>query len=885
MTKPATKGRGRAPLAGALLSFILLAAAASPQTSHSSSVPITLPPALQQAFEQGDIQRFIVMLKEQPQQTAAPIGSSDAARQALYGAQTAFAAEHQVGVRALIGDAVAQGVASDPTYLWIVNAVVVTGTESLAQTLANRSDVAAVLPNEKMHVEQVSTAPAASPEWNLDRVQAPDAWEQGVTGAGAVVGTIDTGVQWDHPALKRQYRGWNGTSANHNYNWADFHSEVPSPAPFDDYAHGTHVTGIMVGDDGGANEVGVAPGAKWIAAKACDADGNCFSDEILEAMQWMEAPTDLAGNNPDPTRAPDVVVMSVGSECANDEYLELYRSALQSWRAAGIVGVFSGGNQSFVPKPACYPEAVAVGVTDGNDNVPSWSGHGPSTYGEIKPDLVAPGVGIRSAIPGNGYQYLSGASMAAPHVAGVAALLAGYSNVITDDAIEKLLIASADDKGESGPDNGYGAGIVDADAALHRITDDQVRPVVGTFAVRDRVNGSPTVSNETQVNVSVSASDDIVVSGYLLTNTPAPPAPTAAGWSTSPPTSYVLPAGAGTKTVYAWARDLAGNVSTAASATITLDPLPPTTTLAVPSMTKSLNVGVKVAASDNVGVAAYMVSPFPTKPGESDPRWQSQAPSAVRVPSGDGVKRVYGWTKDVAGNVSAAAVSTTVLDTLAPSLAFSIPQITTSTTVPVTFSVSDASGVVGYYVSEDWHQPAATTPAWSSARPGSFALSNREGAHTVYAWALDGTGNVSRRASASVFVDSRAPRPVVQAPRSGGRVTALRLIRGLLGDPAPSSGVASVRWALVRGEDCAWYDESAEAMLPGTCGSPVWNDAKIAGRTWYATLEPLKDAGTYTLYVLAADRAGNSLTSSGIPGTSAAFTIVPARDRGYRNRD
>lgn len=874
MAIPAVQGRARAPLVGALLSLILLLAVASPPGSHSSHADDALSPALEEAFQADELQRFIVLLEDQPEQPET-VATTDEARKARYATQTAFVSEHQRSVRAVVGREVRRGRAFDPTYLWIVNAIVVTGTKDLAQTLANRSDVAAVLPNEQARVAGFAPAPAAAPEWNLERVKATEAWADGVTGAGAVVGSIDTGVQWDHPALIRQYRGWNGTTANHNYNWADFESDVPAQAPFDDYAHGTHVTGIMVGDDGGSNHVGVAPNAKWIAAKACDADGVCFSDRILMAMQWMQAPTDLAGANPDPTKAPDVVVASLGDTCEN----EIYRAALQSWRAAGILGVFSGGNTSFVPKPACYPEAVAVGATDANDNVPSWSGHGPSTYGEIKPDLVAPGVSIRSTIPGNGYQFLSGTSMSAPHVAGVAALLASLSGAVTDDVIEALLAAGAADMGPAGPDNAYGAGLVDAAGALRILTEDGVKPSIDSFTLRSPATGSETATNDPRVEVELTATDDVVIAGYLLTASSTTPSPSDDGWSEVRPTTYTLTGGSEVKTVYAWAMDLAGNVSSAAKATIALDTVAPTASVAIATLTRSVNVPLKVTATDNVGVAGFILSTSATQPGPADARWQSRPPSSIRLGSGDGVKRVFGWTRDAAGNVSAAAVSTTVLDTLAPSLSFSTVRTATSTTIPVAISVSDASGVVGYYMSEDGRQPSSRSGAWSTVRPTSFALSNREGRHNVFAWVLDRTGNVSRRSSATVVLDTRAPRPAVQTPRPGARVTVVRTLRGLTGDPAPSSGVASVQWALVRTGDCAWYSTATRRMMPGTCGSPVWNTATVAGRRWLASLASLRDAGTYTIYVVATDRAGNALLTGSIPGTTSTFTILPSRTR------
>ena len=127
-----------------------------------------------------------------------------------------------------------------------------------------------------------------------------------------VAGGADTGYQWDHPALKSQYRGWLGSSADHNYSWHDaIHSSsgvcgADAPAPCDDNGHGTHTMGTLVGDDGAGNQIGVAPGAKWIGCRSMDG-GTGTPATYTECLQWFIAPTDLSNQNPEPSMAPDVV--------------------------------------------------------------------------------------------------------------------------------------------------------------------------------------------------------------------------------------------------------------------------------------------------------------------------------------------------------------------------------------------------------------------------------------------------------------------------------------------------------------------------------------------------------------------------------------------------
>ena len=147
----------------------------------------------------------------------------------------------------------------------------------------------------------------------MANINADDVWNEfGVTGEGITVANIDTGVQYDHPALVGKYRGNNGDGTfDHNYNWFNAAGSC-STAPCDTNGHGTHTMGTMLGDDGAANQIGVAPGAKWIAANGC-----CPSDAaLISSGQWMLAPTDLDGENPDTTKRPNIVNNSWGTQRA-----------------------------------------------------------------------------------------------------------------------------------------------------------------------------------------------------------------------------------------------------------------------------------------------------------------------------------------------------------------------------------------------------------------------------------------------------------------------------------------------------------------------------------------------------------------------------------------
>jgi hypothetical protein len=187
--------------------------------------------------------------------------------------------------------------------------------------------------------------------WGVAKINAPAVWAAGFNGQGVVIGGEDTGYQWDHPALKAHYRGWNGTTADHNYNWHDsIHDSTGnacgnnSPAPCDDFGHGTHTAGTFAGDDGASHQVGVAPGAKWIGCRNMDA-GDGTPARYIECMQWMLAPTDLGGQNPDPDLAPDVIsnswgcIPSEGCTAGNE-----IRAAVQNLVTGGIFYVAAAAN-------------------------------------------------------------------------------------------------------------------------------------------------------------------------------------------------------------------------------------------------------------------------------------------------------------------------------------------------------------------------------------------------------------------------------------------------------------------------------------------------------------------------------------------------------------
>jgi subtilisin family serine protease len=377
---------------------------------------------------------------------------------------------------------------AEATSFWLRNTMIVEGGDAeLVAALRGLDGVSAVRKEriypliEPVPDSEVIEVAQADPVWGIDRIGAPAAWDLGVTGGGIVVANVDTGVDLTHEAVVAQYRGTLGDGGFvHDYNWWD-PTGICGDAPCDNVGHGTHTMGTMVGGDGpgpSAPDVGVAPGARWIAAKGCE-EFWCSEFALLSSGQFVLAPTDLSGAAPDPGRAPHIVNNSWGGGPGDEFYLDVVRA----WRAAGIVPVFSSGN----PGPYCgeggspgdYLESLSVGATDSDDLIAEFSGRGPSAFGKLNPDVAAPGVDVVSSVPGGGYEAYSGTSMAAPHVAGTLALMLSAEPALigdVDSAIEYLtgtalgiadLSCGGDESGV--PNNVYGHGRIDAAAAVELV--------------------------------------------------------------------------------------------------------------------------------------------------------------------------------------------------------------------------------------------------------------------------------------------------------------------------------------------------------------------------------------------------------------------------------
>ncbi|MEV0902109.1 S8 family serine peptidase [Actinoplanes sp. NPDC049802] len=511
--RPARGGRIATALAGA--GAVLLTLAAIPSPAHAAAppgagdpkaAPVAAPgaddpkiaAAVAEAVRGGDDTTFWVMLKDRPDLTPAGKAKGKARARAVYEAARGSTARHQSGLRKLLTARKAPF-----EQFWIADTVKVTGDAGLLAEVAARPEVKAVLPDTPVTlpapVAGAVQAAVAANEWNVDRVGAPRVWsERDVRGQGIVVANIDTGVQFDHPALAANYRGRQADgSVRHDYHWFDPSHVCPDANPCDNNGHGTHTMGTMAGSGG----IGVAPGVTWIAAKGCESN-SCSAAALLAAGQWIVAPTDRDGQNPRPDLAPDIVNNSWGGASGFDPW---YADVVRSWTAAGIFPAFSNGNAgpgcATASTPGSYTDTYASGATDVDDAIAPFSSRGTGQDGGVKPDLSAPGVDVRSSVPGGGFASYSGTSMASPHTAATVALIWSAAPGLRRDvaATREVLDETATDTddtscgGTATDNNVYGQGRLNAYAAV----DLAVRPagsLTGTVTGAGVPLGGVTVS-------------------------------------------------------------------------------------------------------------------------------------------------------------------------------------------------------------------------------------------------------------------------------------------------------------------------------------------------------------------------------------------------------
>ncbi len=463
------------------------------------------PKLYEEAIQHDLVEAIIIFAQQADLAKAKDLQTKAQKGQFVFQQLTAIAEQEQKQVRQLLQT---NAVNFHPFYIF--NGIYAKADIALLETIAQRPEVARIQPDPLGQIQearpQTTTGGRDLIEWGIEMIGANEVWALGFTGQGVIVGGQDTGVEWEHPAIKEKYRGWNGTTADHNYNWHDAISEI-SPLhgdttddeslnpcglqvdiPCDDHNHGTHTVGTMVGDDGDANQIGVAPDAQWIAARNMERGWGKLST-YTDCFEWFLAPTDLNGQNPDPLQAPHVINNSWGCppiEGCNIDNWSIMETAVNNLRAAGVVVVVSAGNDGAncgkVQNPASIFEgSFTVGASNNVDTLGGFSSAGPVMVDgsmRLKPNVVAPGVQVRSCVRNGGYATWNGTSMAGPHVAGVVALmisanpeLAGQVELI-EDIIEQTAVPlyweedCEDFSGSAHPNTYYGYGRIDALAAV-----------------------------------------------------------------------------------------------------------------------------------------------------------------------------------------------------------------------------------------------------------------------------------------------------------------------------------------------------------------------------------------------------------------------------------
>jgi len=777
--------------AAAALLVSLLASPTSAQTIAGSAQSMAGSPtgvlgpevaALLASLPPGDVTTVVVTLRERADLAGVQRAPHTARLRGTIKALQAKANASQVPIRTQLRALTAQGKVARTTPLWISNAISVTATAQVIQDLSARSDVASITPDQVPVVPTLGT-----PEPNLTKVNAPALWDLGHTGQGVVVASLDTGVDVSHPDLAGRWRG----GAN---SWYDPYGQHPS-TPTDLSGHGTATTGAMVGGDAGGTSIGMAPGATWIAAKIFNDAGGATATAIHQAFQWALDP-DHDPNTPD---APQVVngSWSIGAGPGCDLS---FQPDLQALRAAGILPVFAAGNYgsggSTSVSPANYPEALAVGAVNNNDLIYSASSRGPSTCGgrtRMFPDLVAPGVNIRTTDRYGLYQTASGTSMSAPHAAGALALLLGAIPGLSADQAQAALAGTAVDLGPAGPDPGYGNGRVDVRAAYQWLLGQQDFAVTLTPTEASSIAGG-SVSYTVKVTPAYGFSGDVSLSLSGLSTAQADwtftPAVVPAGSGTSQlmvATSSAIPPGSYPLTVTA----SSGTTSRTATAILTTtepsvgDLTGPATTspTLTPSPTNGTGDGALHATGDdmatggsNIAAAEYFTdtlgadgsgTSMTVTPAAPTASLDATIPAATVNALAEGSHTISVHAQDTAGNWGSTATTTLLIDKTAPSVSAVTAAPDPTLGAPLVTLTATATDTATAVTRAEWFigaDPGAGNGAamtvtgvgpWSLSSAAIDVSSWNEAAYTLNVRAQDEAGNWS--SSATTVLNVRGP--------------------------------------------------------------------------------------------------------------------------------
>ncbi|MEO0137427.1 MAG: S8 family serine peptidase [candidate division WOR-3 bacterium] len=355
---------------------------------------------------------------------------------------------------------------------WVINGFYLEAKPEVIIQIAQRPDVSLISHDGEVrlieHENQTVPSSRGIP-WNITKVRADSCWSAGYTGQGVILGIIDSGADYTHPALAGKWTGY----------WYVASGLPQSPTPYDDNGHGTHCLGTILGGDGPGpfpEDVGIAFNARYVAAKGINSSGTGTYNGLLQCMQFIA--------NLKESVDVKAVSNSWGSIYVNDTF---FYPITRTYLSIGIVPVFANGNSGTSGSniPGNYSTVIGVGATDSTDTIASFSSRGPAPnlppwndtstwlrtdWNRIKPNITAPGVSVYSCIPGGGYTTKNGTSMATPHVTGTIGLLCQKNPTLSPRLIYSILIDHVDkpSRGEPYPNNTYGWGRLNAWKAVQK---------------------------------------------------------------------------------------------------------------------------------------------------------------------------------------------------------------------------------------------------------------------------------------------------------------------------------------------------------------------------------------------------------------------------------
>lgn len=764
-------------VAALLVSLLAASASAMPAAVEPLEQPTgEISPEVQDLLDRlgpDEMATVIVTLNDQADPAAIGGSNRKAKRAAIVRELKRKSREGQREINKLIRAWRRDGKVERTKSFWVVNAISVTGTADVIHTLAERTDIATVTPDD---LDLVPTA--GTPAANQALINAPALWNSGHSGQGVVIAHLDTGVYSPlHPDLEASWRGGAG-------DWFDPYGQHTTD-PFDNNGHGTETLSVIVGGEVEGASIGTAPGAQWIAARVFDDSGSGTASAIHQAFQWVLDPD----GDPNTDDAPDVVnnSWSFGSAGCNT----VFQADIQALRAAGIVPVFAAGNFANEVSPANYPESLAVGAVDNADVSYNGSGLGPSACGEPSttyPELVGPGVDIGTITQFGFYQSRTGTSLAAPHVSGALALLMSSSPSVTGADAEAALLATAVDLGSPGPDNIFGHGRIDIAAALAWLG---TPPVDVTGPATSNVTfagGTLTASvNDTATGGSTVTAAEYYIDSTTGTATSMAPADGAFDASSEAVTASVTLTG-GTHTLHVRGQDAAGNWGPFDSVVVVPDTVGPATSLPTLSPNPSNGSGgVALAATaddtatggSDVTAAEYFIG---ADPGAGSAMAMTvgtpgvTATASATIPSGvvsalaDGNHVVSVRSIDSAGNWGAEATIDLVVDRTAPVVAsVAASPNPTGGASPVSLSATATDGAsdvtaAEWFTGTDPGDGNATAMTVSGPTPWDLTASIdvstwADGSYDLNVRAQDAVGNWSTTLTTTVVVETPTAAP------------------------------------------------------------------------------------------------------------------------------